>query len=330
MPRGDRRRTFATALGGAIAATSIIFTVWAYRHVSEYQDEQAQERQSASDDYRREAEQRISFCLDTIPEERLTERLRCLSDAIDAAEDSATAKYDLKAQQDMSAWALAVLYVSIAALIATVIGVIFVWRTLREARTTTRAAIRSTVQSRLAVGQARETNRIALKTAFEQNRAWIQVECRLEEQPRIEDGYFTYKVWIEPKNVGRVPAKDFFLHFDHDDMEMNAAQTNSRLSALVAELNSMALVGETIFPNQKRGEQLRPVKIKVEGKNAISAQIFVCARYVSDGGPGYLNTAESYRLVRTDTGPPTGQIDLAGDVSAMKFRLVRKLSGFIT
>lgn len=146
MSDSDKRRTFAVALGGIVAVAAIIFTVLGYRHFSEYRREQAQERQGASNDYRRDAEKHIEFCIEAIAEERLSDRLECLSQAIDAAEESATAKHDLKAQQDMSAWALGVLYVSMAALIATAIGVVFVWLTLRETRRIGQAQVRAYLQ----------------------------------------------------------------------------------------------------------------------------------------------------------------------------------------
>ena len=51
-----------------------------------------------------------------------------------AQSDASTATQDLKAQQEMSEWALGVLIVSCLGFAVTVSGVFFVWRTLLETR----------------------------------------------------------------------------------------------------------------------------------------------------------------------------------------------------
>ena len=143
MSDSYRRDTFKVGLIATVVGAVLVFSYAAIVHFSRYQNEHIEERQNASEHYRSEANEPINLCLRSFGEERFGERLRCLSEAIDSAADSAAAKYDLKAQQDMAEWAFAVVLISIAALIATIIGVGFVWATLRETRRIGQSQVRA-------------------------------------------------------------------------------------------------------------------------------------------------------------------------------------------
>lgn len=117
---------------GILAVVALTLTSLGYNKVAEYQRHQAQERQDNAQQRRNEANIRLQRCFTVPPSGGPLDRSSCIAEAYRAVADAEHAQQDLKAQQDMAAWALAGLFITFASLAVTAISVILLWRTLKE------------------------------------------------------------------------------------------------------------------------------------------------------------------------------------------------------
>ncbi|MGX0977642.1 uncharacterized protein YneF (UPF0154 family) [Roseovarius sp. MBR-51] len=147
-----------------------------------YQESQAIERVAASQYQAEAAENNSAACRAILDEAGFIDWLTCLADNISTEGSIKQAEYDLKAQQDMSAWAFGMLIVTVWLTVITLLGVFFVWKTLKA----TQAMAKDTAR----IGEA-------------QVRAYLNVEA--VEYYRDDDG--TNKVEILITNSGQSPAR---------------------------------------------------------------------------------------------------------------------------
>src|SRR5687767_2694346 len=92
---------------GAVGLAALAAIGWGFWHFSEYRKEQANQRQEAATNYTERANQEAYYPCSDVP--RRVDRLDCFFREVQTSPDDKKAEYDLKAQQDMAAWALALL-----------------------------------------------------------------------------------------------------------------------------------------------------------------------------------------------------------------------------
>ena len=118
-----------------IAFLSIAVTLsglWYSWHLfSDYQKRHANERASAAEFYYKTTRYGPDACRSIVGETGLIDWLTCLVDNVSADGSVKQSEYDLKAQQNMAAWAFGMLLVTVWLTLITLLGVFFVWRTLK-------------------------------------------------------------------------------------------------------------------------------------------------------------------------------------------------------
>lgn len=124
----------ATALG-LIVITTILFLGWlSWDAFSTYRQNHSNERNDAAQYQADASEQGLEKCGVTISTDGIFAWLQCVTENVDADGGDKQAEYDLKAQQDMAAWAFGMLIVTIWIAVITFIGVVFVAWTLFATR----------------------------------------------------------------------------------------------------------------------------------------------------------------------------------------------------
>ena len=126
------------------------------------------------------AQQEYESRIECISSGNIAAQIACLDKAEATSHEQSTEYYDLKAQQEMSKWALLMLVV-------TSVGVVFVALTLREARDATNAA--------------RSTIAVTRDASYHQLRPYVD----LDEIEVVKDhiGWHIQPIW---KNFGQTPA----------------------------------------------------------------------------------------------------------------------------
>lgn len=179
-----KRYWIITALPGLIVFCGALWYSW--DRFSTYQQNQANERAAAAHYQADTAQHSPDSCRAVMGESGLFDWLTCLANNISADGGVKQAEYDLKAQQDMSAWALGMLIATVWLTVITLFGVYFVWRTLLATQ-----------------DMARETREIGEA----QTRAYLSIESATVID---EKGYFT-KIRIVIKNTGMTPARNVLI-----------------------------------------------------------------------------------------------------------------------
>lgn len=177
MSRGDW--VSATVFGLAVAA---LFG-WGFHRASELQREYSEDRQEIASKHSDRVENSLRICGDIPSPLRAAE---CRSEAISAAYGEESAQKDLKAQQHMSVWAFGMFIATLAALLVTLAGLVFVVRTWRETK---------------------RTADIAKEMGERQIRAYLDVEIlsityQDQRMPRID---------FRIRNLGQTPATNIVL-----------------------------------------------------------------------------------------------------------------------
>lgn len=129
-----------------IAAFGIVLVVisalaWASWDIfSTYKQGHADERNNATQYETSASEQGPESCGVVMHEIGVFGWLACLAESVSVDGGVKQAEYDLKAQQDMAAWAFGMLIVTVWLSVITLVGVLFVGWTLRETRRAVKAA----------------------------------------------------------------------------------------------------------------------------------------------------------------------------------------------
>ena len=146
---------------------------------------------------------------------------RCIREVVETTNEHYRSEYDLIAQREMAIWAFWMVIVSVGSVVTTGIGIIYVARTLREARETTKAAVRGAIAAEETVKEAREATKAAIdgtEAAFEANaiasrnaerqlRAYVLVES---SQVLIDENGLG-GVLLTFKNSSQTPAIDLVI-----------------------------------------------------------------------------------------------------------------------
>ncbi len=185
-------RSWMLAIATGLAVLGLAWFSWATFSV--YQENHANERVGAAEHYATASEKIPNSCGAIMDEGSVFDWLVCLGENITADGDAKQAEYDLKAQQDMAEWAFGMLIVTCWLAGITLLGVLFVWRTLSatkqtliEAEKTTAAAVK-TYETTRDIGEA-------------QVRAYVYCENAAFEITKNE-----LKVFVVIRNAGQSPA----------------------------------------------------------------------------------------------------------------------------
>jgi len=130
MSKFNWRNGFAFAL----AITFLATMGWSWSEFSAYQAGHSVEREGAVAHDQANAHGGPYSCRAVMVESGFIDWLACLVESANAESGEQQAYYDLKAQQDMAAWAFGMLIVTIWLSVITLFGVGFVWRTLVETK----------------------------------------------------------------------------------------------------------------------------------------------------------------------------------------------------
>lgn len=226
MSRRDWLRIVAALTLSTVAVAGLIF--WS---IVNYQQEQAEQRQEAP---RYEGSEKIKSYDPCLRMQGIVDRINCVLREATAQREDKRAQSDLNAQQDMAAWAYALLLVTatgtaIAAIgvVATVIGIWLIWLNLGEARKVTaqaieatNAAVRSADAAQDSLTEARNATAATVQAAQESKRQADIAESAFNmlERPDIfvkvhgKLDRDTKPIWeltgtATAVNVGRTPAQ---------------------------------------------------------------------------------------------------------------------------
>jgi hypothetical protein len=191
------------------------------------------------------------------------------------------------------------------------LAVMLVYCTLREARRTTRAALRSNVQARRAVAEAKETNRIAVNVGFTETRPWLAIN-NLELtwwtiSVGARDPNHSHALWINGRydvvNSGQTPA----LHASnwHIAAADSLTATDPRIAEMIDGLhqNTISEKGRAIPPNASLSEEFtarvdflgpRPD----ESSCGVILNISICVTYRSAESEQYMETAQGFCVLQ--------------------------------
>src|SRR6056297_3030264 len=132
----SKRNWVVAASLGLIVFCAALWYSW--DRFSTYQQNQANERAAAAEYQADTAQHSPASCRAIMDESGFFDWFTCLANNVSANGGVKQAEYDLKAQQDMSAWALGMLIATVWLTVITLLGVFFVWRTLNRLLKNTR------------------------------------------------------------------------------------------------------------------------------------------------------------------------------------------------
>jgi len=136
------------------AAVLIAAVLISLTYFLEYQENQSKDTDTASRHNLEASQQGPESCRPIVDEGGVFDWLTCIAKTVSAESGIDQAKNDLQAQQDMAAWALGMLIVTVWMAVITFVGVIFVWRTLTATQEMSREATR--------IGEAQTVGHIVL------------------------------------------------------------------------------------------------------------------------------------------------------------------------
>lgn len=119
----------------------------------------------------------------------------------DTSNQDRYAEADLRAQRDMSRWTLIAAFAAVSGALISVVAVVLVYKTLNEARTTTRAATLSTRLTKRVLDHERENSRRELRAYVLTKRVGMKIEG-----PEYEGAPVLVLLGGEFKNTGNTPA----------------------------------------------------------------------------------------------------------------------------
>ncbi|MCM2561463.1 hypothetical protein M8756_05865 [Lutimaribacter sp. EGI FJ00015] len=221
----------SVTLGLAVFISGLWFS-WSV--FSAYQQRHADERATAAQYYSDTTQHGPRACRSIVAETGVLDWLTCLADNISADGSVKQSEYDLKAQQDMAAWAFGMLVATVWLTVITLFGVFFVWRTLlatqamaRDAREIGEAQVRayiSPTHGEYEIGPRGLKVRVYFRNYGQSPGRDVAIKGTAHlatpaTPPRYPDDT-VQRVTPEARNSwGMVPASgvdDTFLHWDAD------------------------------------------------------------------------------------------------------------------
>lgn len=274
----------AVALGLTLA-----FTGLATYQILEYQREQAEQRQSATETNARNAG-------DCFGELQLLSVPICLYQLLQADAESERAEYDLQAQQDMAVWAFAMLWTSLASVFITGIGVVYVARTLSEAKATTAAAIKAANAADETVAETRKIREL-------ETRPWLLFDPAFSDGTIGPEGLISADVIFAMANHGRSPAFNIYFAADISDRPYGADLTGGLRRFCSDILQDSGSYGIAVKPG---GEERAEFSLSAtsglfhtSGEGAdirYTAVVYTCLVYTDYSGESVYVSAQSHMV----------------------------------
>jgi uncharacterized protein (UPF0333 family) len=191
--RGDLSKTVMVTVFAVLMASWALAATW-YLAVS--QTQYTQQAEQAATHYASDVDERIrNDCLYREP----AGFVECAKEIIKSGQEAQTSEHDLAAQRSMALWAGAMFWATVAATVATAIGIFFVWLNLREARKATEAAI-------AAAKTAHDAVEVSRLTAQRELRAYINLKSAHIVIGPDEGTLTDLTLDIIFQNVGQTPA----------------------------------------------------------------------------------------------------------------------------
>ena len=199
-----RNGTFALGLVAAVILSALLIAVW--------QSSAIYHQRSAQAEYKAQgyASDRDAEIEDICGRMAFGDAIECIREEIQAAQESQRAEYDLKAQQEMADWAFWMIVASVAAVVVTATGVVYVAATLGQTRKGVKAAV-DVVDVTREMGQR-------------QMRAYVGVTKGRATYDK-DTGNLQYSVTIE--NTGQTPAYNVQIVFQHSFVGRNSKRQAS-------------------------------------------------------------------------------------------------------
>ncbi len=201
-----RNGTFALGLVAAVILAALFTAVWQSSAIYHHRSAQAEYKAQGY------ASDRDAEIEDICGRMALGNAIECIREKIQATQESQRAQDDLKAQQEMADWAFWMIVASVAAVVVTATGVVYVAATLGQTRKGVQAAVD-------VVDVTREMNQ-------RQMRAYVGIvkgEASLDKTT----GKLHYRVTIE--NTGQTPAHNLAIVVMHSYVG-NRAKRKARFS----------------------------------------------------------------------------------------------------
>jgi len=212
-------------VGLIVTASYAAFFSWS--EFSAYQKQHANERITAAEYQADAAESGLNACRTIMGESGVFDWFACLAENVAAEGNDKHAEYDLKAQQDMAAWAYGMLIVTVWLSVITLLGVFFVWLTLRATRQMSNETTR--------IGEAQSRAYIVIKSAFV-----------FFENPSFQ------KVKIDLTNTGATPARGVRVHANISPFKVNGEPDNIIFEESAYDIGAQ---GEYKFSHSVMGTQ---------------------------------------------------------------------------
>jgi len=209
MSEGDRdSNTFLGGLkqvarhGGvsALLGAAFVFAVVGGVSLNRQQSEHAEQYNRATGEEPEDPPQQIQAECVQVPR---TSRTTCIIDAPIPQPDERTATADLKAQQEMADWALAMFFATGVGVLVTFAGVIYVAMTLHETRRMSAEAAKATAASETAAAAAVAANTGFVESSKRELRAYVHVAKA--EILDVKAGSYPQHL-LQIQNAGQTPA----------------------------------------------------------------------------------------------------------------------------
>jgi hypothetical protein len=239
MSRSYRSAVFTA--GAIILALALVGSTWLFLV---YEREQFRAHQDTEPDNSKPASQQAKDACRELT--RLPEYEKCLAEYAKAERVEQREQHDLKAQQDMAGWALAMLLASltigVASLVVATLVAWYVRNTLRETRRTAAAGITSARVSNKAVLHAQDT-------AKRQLRAYLLVESAIVTFDKNKEWV---EYFIQLRNFGQTPAYRTKMHFEATFFEQGKVKFPTFQAKRVEALTQVDLGGTALFTVRER------------------------------------------------------------------------------
>lgn len=234
----------------------------------------------------------------------------CVSDGLQTYAAEQATNQDLKAQQDMALWALAMFVVSAFGLAVTLLGIYLIYRTLiytREAANLTQSTL----------DQTKRANDLVLQD----QRAWLSAGAEVVGDANISSGNYHFPIRFFVKNHGRTPAFNSIIFAETfgvgDGSNVFTVQEAlfERAKNVYLRSESPHTMGKTIFPGDSVPLGKAP-SISIDRMNASArkgsgrATVFIvgCVFYKSQLSDQLRHTRFAYELI--ENGLSGMEIDL--------------------
>lgn len=262
---------------GAVAAVIGLITVWGYSTWWHYHEQNAQKRDEAANNDTAAPQKPIQVsCRSELS------RVLCEVNLPDTEGADEHTKADLKAQQDVAEWSFLTMLFSGGSLIATMVGVYLLKRTLDA----TFAAVKDTSIATTAMQKANEI-------ANTQVRPWLALKAEVDSVKLVE-GNLALSVLVKAVNIGKSPARDVIIAFEKQN-----ALDNKRNSAerLLEKVHRRASISGCLLPNETSLSIGDRFQIPLTGEKHFYPRLDAIVAYKEIGGKEYFYTIKGFDVL---------------------------------